>query len=148
MPSVRWLEPFFQTRGEHDPGGKGGGGSGGVVTRELLAVFDGGGAPLGAGAQGDASVPFAATILGWVLLADQAGSITVDIWKDVYGSYPPTGADTITGGSPPKITAAIKNSSTVLTGWTTAIAAGDTLRFTIISAGTIGRVTLGLTLKG
>ena len=146
MLSVRWLEPFFASR--TDENRNGGGGNGGPVTRDLLAVFDGGGAPLGAGAQGDVSIPFNATILGWVLLANVAGSITIDIWKDVYANYPPTSGDSITGSTPPTISSAIKNSSTTLTGWTTAITAGDTLRFTITSAGTIGRVTLALTLKG
>ena len=144
MDTVRWLEPFFASRTDENRNG----GGGGPVTRDLLAVFDGGGAALAAGAQGDAYIPFAATILGWTLLANVAGSITIDVWKDSYAAYPPTSGDSITGSTPPTITAAIKNQSSALTGWTTAIAAGDTLRFTITSAGTIGRVTLALTLKG
>ena len=145
MPSVRWLEPFFASRTDEN---RNGGGGSGVVTRDLLAVFDGGGAALAAGAQGDVYIPFAATILGWTLLANVVGSITIDVWKDSYAAYPPTSGDSITGSTPPTISSAIKNQSSTLTGWTTAIAAGDTLRFTITSAGTIGRVTLALTLKG
>ena len=86
MPSVRWLEPFFASR--TDGNRNGGGGGSGVVTRDLLAVFDGGGAALAAGAQGDVYIPFAATILGWTLLANVAGSITIDVWKDSYADLP------------------------------------------------------------
>lgn len=144
MPSVRWLEPFFTSRGSESKGG----GAGGLTIRDLLVVFDGAGSVLTAADQGDVSIPFPCTILGWVMLANTPGSIEIDIWKDTYANYPPTSTDTITGTTTPAITGGVKASSSVLTGWTTAITAGDTLRFTIISVATITRVTLALTLEG
>ena len=92
--------------------------------------------------QGDVSIPFASTVTGWVLLADQAGSLVVDVWKDMFASYPPTSADKITATSPPTLSSADHASSSPLTGWTTAIGAGDTFRFNVTSAATVKRATL------
>lgn len=99
------------------------------------------------GDQGDLTIPFACTITEWTLLADVSGSAVVDIWKDTYANYPPTVADTITGSAKPTITAATKGQSSTLTGWTTTISAGDTLRFNVDSVTTIARITLSLKVK-
>jgi hypothetical protein len=107
-------------------------------------VIDGGGATISAGIKGDITVPFACAIEEWTLLADQSGSIVVDLWKDTYANYPPTVGDTITGSAKPTISAATKGQSSTLTGWTSTIAAGDTLRFNVDSCTSITRVTLSL----
>ena len=99
------------------------------------------------GVSGDVRVDFPCTIVGWTLLADQTGSIQIDIWKDTYANYPPTVADTITAAAKPLISSGVKNSSTTLSGWTTTIAAGDTLRFNVDSVTAINRVTLALHLR-
>jgi hypothetical protein len=109
-------------------------------------VIDGGGLPIAPGIKGDITIPFGCAIIEWTLLADVAGSIVVDIWKDTYANYPPTVLDTITGSALPTITAANKGQSSTLTGWTANIAAGDTLRFNVNSCATITRVTLSLKL--
>lgn len=111
-------------------------------------VIDGGGAPITSGIKGDITIPFGCTIIEWTLLADVAGSIVVDIWKDTYANYPPTVLDTITGSALPTITAATNGQSSTLTGWTATITAGDTLRFNVNAPGatTITRVTLSLKL--
>jgi hypothetical protein len=90
-------------------------------------------------------VDYACTITQVTMLADQSGSVVVDIWKDVYANYPPTVADTITASAKPTITTATKSKDSTLTGWTTNVSAGDTLRFNIDSVTTITR--LNLTLK-
>ena len=87
-------------------------------------------------------IPFAATIESVTLLADQTGSIVVDIWKDSYANYPPTVADSICGSAKPTLSSAIKSEDTTLTGWTKTIAAGDILLFNVDSATTVQRVTL------
>lgn len=102
---------------------------------------------IGAGDQGDLTVPFDCTITEWTLLADVSGSAVIDIWEDTYANYPPTVADTITGSAKPTISASTKGSSSTLTGWTTTIAAGSTLRFNVDSASTLSRVTLSLKVK-
>src|SRR5262245_18801188 len=76
---------------------------------------------------------FGFTIVGWTLLADQSGSLVVDIWKDTYANYPPTGADSITASAKPTISTATKAQSGTLTGWTTSVSAGDVLRFNVDS---------------
>jgi hypothetical protein len=78
------------------------------------------------------------------MLADQSGSIVVDIWKDTYANYPPTVADTITAAAKPTISATTKSQNATLTGWTTAITAGDTLRFNVDSITTCTRVLISL----
>ena len=107
-------------------------------------VIDGGGSAITTGIKGDLIVDFACTINSATLLADQSGSIVIDIWKDTYANFPPTVADTITAAAKPTLSAALKSQDTTLTGWTTAIAAGATLRFNVDSVATIQRCTLSL----
>jgi hypothetical protein len=112
------------------------------LVENITFVFDNSGAALATGIAGDLQINYACTIVGATLLADQTGSVVVNIWKNTYANYPPTVADKITASAPPTISAAIKSTDTTLTGWTTSIAAGDTLRFNIDSAATITRCTL------
>ena len=91
---------------------------------------------------GSLRIPFAGTIDSVTLLADQTGSIVMDIWKDTLASYPPTVADSICASAKPTLSAALTSEDTTLTGWTTAIAAGDILRFNVDSATTVQNVTL------
>lgn len=121
---------------------------GGAVDRDLLFRVDGLGSVITTGIRGDARISFDCTIKQWTLLADQTGSIQIDIWKIDYSSYPPVAGNTITGSSTPAITSDVKNSSSTLTGWTTSISAGDCLRFNVDSVSTITRVTLALELEG
>jgi hypothetical protein len=113
-------------------------------TATLTFVIDGGGSAIATGIKGDLEIPFACTINQVTLLADQSGSIVVDIWKDTYANYPPTGADSITASAKPTISSAAKSQDATLTGWTTSIAAGDVLRFNVDSATTIQRCTVSL----
>jgi hypothetical protein len=56
--------------------------------------------------------------------------------------YPATSGDKITAPAPPTISSATKGQSSTLTGWTTAIAAGDCLRINLDSITTCTRVVL------
>lgn len=89
-------------------------------------------------------IPFACTITEMTLLADRIGSIVIDIWKDTYGNYPPTDADSIVGSNPPTLSTAIKTTDTALTGWTTSLAAGDVLGFSVDSCSIITFISLQL----
>lgn len=113
----------------------------------ITFVIDGGGAAITTGVKGDLYIPFGCTIEQWTLLADQSGSAVVDIWKDTYANAPPTIADVITASAKPTLSGAAKNQSSTLTGWTTAIAAGDVLRFNVNSATTVQRVTISLRVR-
>lgn len=112
--------------------------------RCITFIIDGGGSAITTGIKGDLEIPFACTITGWTMLADQSGSIVVDIWKDTYANYPPVVGDSITASDKPTISAATKGQDLAPTGWTTAVAAGDTLRFNVDSASTVTRVTLSI----
>lgn len=93
------------------------------------------------------TVPFKCTILRWDLMADQTGSVVVDIWKDTFGNFPPANADSITGSAKPTLSSARSNQSSTLTGWTTTINADDVLAFEIESVTTITQCTLNLIVK-
>lgn len=107
-------------------------------------VMDGGGATLVAGIKGDLEVPFNCTINRASLMADQFTNFVMDVWNAPFASFPPTAANSITGGNPPTITGGLDYQDSVLAGWTTALSAGSTLRFNIVSPGSAQRVTLSL----
>lgn len=115
-----------------------------VKITTLIFVIDGGGSTITTGVKGDLLVDFGCTINSVTLLADQSGSIVVDIWKDTYANYPPVVGDSITASAKPTISSATKSQDATLTGWTTSISAGDTLRFNVDSITSCQRVTLAL----
>lgn len=115
------------------------------TTSAIEYVIDGGGSAITTGVKGYLEVPYACTITDATLLADQSGSIVVDVWKDTYANYPPTDADTITASAVPTISASNKSTDGTLTGWTTSITAGDIIGFNVDSASTVTRVTVSLT---
>ena len=111
---------------------------------ELPFIIDGGGPVISTGQKGHLVVPDACTITGWTVLADQSGSIVVDVWKDTYANFPPTVADTIAGSEKPTLSSVQKNQDLTLTTWTTALAKGDVLAFNVDSATTVTRVLVSL----
>lgn len=113
-------------------------------TSSVDVVIDGSNFPLDTGPKMTLRVPYTCTLTECLMLADQTGSVVLDIWKDTYGSYPPTNADSITGASPPTISAATKSVDTILSGWTTALAEDDILLFNVDSCSTITRLTVSL----
>lgn len=115
-------------------------------TAAIFYVIDGGGAVITTGIKGDVMVPFACTINSATLLADQTGSIVVDVWKDTYANAPPTDADSITASAPPTLSSAVKSQDSTLTGWSKTLAAGDVLRFNVDSVSTVTRVSLILSV--
>jgi len=113
----------------------------------ITFVIDGGGSAITTGQKGHLRIPFSCEIQSVTLLADQTGSIQVDIWKDTYANFPPTDSDSITGGNEPAISSAQKYEDTTLSGWTKTINAGDVLAFNVDSCSTITRVVVALKVK-
>lgn len=74
-------------------------------------------------------VPYAGTITEWHIVASGSCSATIDIWKAA-GAVP-TVANTITASAKPALSSQATTSSSTLTGWTTAVAAGDVLAFNL-----------------
>ena len=56
-------------------------------------------------------------------------------------------SDFVKGLAKPSISAAVKSQDTTLTGWSTAIAVGDILRFNVESAATCQRLALTMKIK-
>ena len=116
-------------------------------TSEIAYIIDGGGSAISASAAtyGFLLVPFACTITSASLLADQSGSITVDIWVVAYGSFPPSVSNTITASDLPTLSSAQSEQDTTLSGWTTSVAANSVLAFHVnAGASTVQRVTVAL----
>jgi hypothetical protein len=107
-------------------------------------VIDGGGSAITTGTKGYLEIPFAATITAARLLADVSGSCVIDIFKADYSGLPPSSS--ICASAKPTLSSAQKSQDTTLTGWTTSIAAGDWLGYSVSSASTVTRVTVSLTL--
>jgi hypothetical protein len=113
-------------------------------TGQLGISLDGGGAPIVVGTYGFVRVPFDCTIVSAETLADQSGSISVDVWKKAYSGFPPASGDKISASAPMALSSAQKNVDTTLTGWTVALKAGDILSFNVSSVTTCTRVNLYL----
>lgn len=103
----------------------------------IVANLSGGGAVIPTGIRGYIRAPYAMTLTKVTALADQTGSIVVDIWKDSYANFPPANADSITASAPVTISAGMKSEDATLTGWTTSIAVGDVLGFNVDSCSAI-----------
>lgn len=115
-----------------------------LKTFTINFVIDGGGSEIADNVQLWAEVPCSGTITAARLLADQSGSIVVDVWKDTYANYPPTNDDSITSATPPTISGAVKSEDVTLTSWTTTVTAGDIIKINVDSCTTITKCTLVL----
>jgi hypothetical protein len=122
--------------------------TGPAQTLGIEVVIDGQGSAITTGLKSWIEVPFNCTITQAELLADQTGSVVVNIWKTTYANYAPgthpVAADKITSSTPPTISSAAKAQDSTLSGWTTTVNAGDILAFNVDSAATIQKVTLSL----
>ena len=74
-------------------------------------------------------IPSAMTILSAHIFTDVVSDVSMDVRVDSYANYPPAAGDSIVASNPITITASDKAEDTVLTGWDTALAAGDVLMF-------------------
>jgi hypothetical protein len=101
------------------------------------------------GVKGDVEVPYNCEVVGWSIYegTGTAGTIVVDVWRDIYANFPPTVGDTITGSEKPALSAAVRNQDVSLTTWTKTLNKGDVLRFNVDSAATLKQVTVCLKCK-
>jgi hypothetical protein len=113
---------------------------------QLGITIDGAGSAISTGSKGFLRVPYDCTITAAQLLADQSGSIVIDVLKDTYANFPPTDSpsDSICASALPTLSSSQKSEDTTLTGWTTSVTKGDILSFIVDSASTVTRVTLTL----
>lgn len=106
-------------------------------------LIDGGGVAITTGPKGSIGpLTFAGVIQNWTLLADQPGSVTVDILR-ANNAVP--SASIIGGGTKPTLSSAQYNGLQAPAGWTSiTLAASDMLTFSIATAATITKLTVGL----
>ena len=114
----------------------------------ISIVLDGYGSGISTGIKADIEMGFAGAFASWALIADQSGTIIIDLWKTTYAAYVPgthpIATDTICGTEHPTITSTYKNTGATLTGWTTTFAKGDIIRVNVDYCSTITRCTLAL----
>jgi hypothetical protein len=105
-------------------------------------VITGGGGALTTGNKGWLHIPVAVAITEWRVLADQSGSVVVDILRTNNG-FPSTSM--VGGGNKPTLSSAQFNQATP-SGWTsTALAVDDWVAFNVTSASTVTEITVCLT---
>jgi len=113
-----------------------------ALPRCLTYIIDGAGSELSTGVAGVLHVPFAVTLDSCTLLADQTGSVELDILTGTYSAYD-TGSS-IVAAAPPTISSAIKAQDNTLSGWTTEIPGGNFLQFSVASVTDITKLTIAL----
>jgi hypothetical protein len=106
----------------------------------ISLTVDGGGSAITTGSKGYVSIPYAMTLQGWTILADQTGSVVIDVKKATYAGFPTTAS--IAGSEKPTLSSARKNTDGTLSSWTTTVSAGDIIEFNVDSAATVERVNL------
>lgn len=136
----RWTAKITGTRtGGIMPGP----GAASVLKAQVEIFLDDGGTVLATGAKKIYTrVPWNFTATSVEVVADVSGSIVVDLWKDTYGNFPPTNADSIVASAKPTLSSAQKSQDTTLTGWTTSWAEGDRIEAEIESCSTITKAVV------
>lgn len=117
------------------------------IAGSIGITIDGAGSAITTGVKGYITIPYDCEIVGWTILADQSGSIVVDVWKDTYANFPPTSGDSIAGTEKPTLSSAQKNEDNDLTSWTTSVSSGDVIAFNVDSASGVERVNLTLKIN-
>lgn len=116
-----------------------------ATVSNLQYVLDAGDSALTTGIKGQIEVPFNCTITAAVLIADQAGSIVVDIKRSTYSGFPTTAS--IAAAAKPTLSASQKMQDSTLSGWTTTLSAGDIIEYVVDSASTVQRVLVSLMVE-
>jgi len=119
-----------------------GGPGGGDTTGQLGAAFDGGLSVLVAPKYQDVVAPYAGTLTGWVVYAQQAGDITFGVSVATPAAFP-TFTD-IVGAAAPALSADDAATSAGMAGWTLTVNAGDIFRFTMSAVSAIRQAVVVL----
>ena len=121
-----------------------------VMASGISFVITDGNDAVDAGTQIWMPVPFDCNITQVTALADQSGSIVVDLWVCTYAEFDmsshPVDGDSITSAAPITISTAIKSQDSTLTDWTVALSAGDILLANVDSCTSIEKCTISLDL--
>ncbi|SRR6266702_2461515 len=116
-----------------------------AIVSVVGVTIDGGDLTPLTGSKGFVRVLYAGTIKGWTVIADRSGSASFTVKKSTFAAFPTNSS--IVASAPPALSSQQKASSTTLTGWTTAVAAGDVIEFVLDSVATVHRLTLELQIE-
>ena len=120
----------------------------GVSTVRVYGVtIDGGGEAISTGSKGFAYATWSCTISKWVVLADQSGSVVVDVKRVAEPTWPATSITTasiVGAGNKPTLSSKQGNAATPAAWTSVAIAAGDIIEFNVDSVTSVTRLTLVL----
>jgi hypothetical protein len=106
--------------------------------RAVSFIFDGAGSALSGTLSRCQQVNYAGTIQEASLIADQSGSVTVDVRTVAFGSYTgPGSASSITASDTPALSSAARFQDSTLTGWTTSLSANTVVCFVMSSPATV-----------
>jgi len=91
-------------------------------------------------------VDYACTISRASLIADQSGTVSIEVWAQAVGSWgPPTSSQKISASDPVAVSGAASEVDTTLTSWTTSVSAHTGFAWHIASNATsITQVTVAL----
>lgn len=117
----------------------------GDATNGFTVDIDGGGAAIVAGMFRRVRVPYGCTVTGWETVADQSGSIVVDVRKATYnGAF-----SSIAGTEKPTLASQLWNRDLALTTWTAGgvLAEGEWLELYVSSASVVNFVSIGFAVE-
>lgn len=113
---------------------------------EIVFAIDGASATPPLGFKGYVTVPYNGTLTGWVLLADQSGSASLDVRYSTYSGLPNTSS--IINGAGPTLSSAQKAEGSVSSWTVTSVNAGDVIEVDLTSvSGSITFLTLTLQIQ-
>jgi hypothetical protein len=124
-------------------------------TGTVGVTIDGAGSTPAVGHKGYIQVPYAGTIVGWAVVADAVGSLTMEIDKKASlappraPAEPNTTTDKISASAPVALSAAASasaGSAGVLT-WANAVAQWDVFGFNLTAAATVKRFTVSVYIQ-
>lgn len=114
------------------------------VTNDIQAFLDGGGSVLATALIMWVHIPVAMTIAAWHVLADQSGSVNVDIVRSTTGAGLPV-TSIVGAGNAPALSSSI-TAQAVPSGWTsTSLNAGDWVGFKVTSVTSVTKLNVTLT---
>jgi hypothetical protein len=145
------------TAGSAGPAGPPGppGAGAGVQDGTVGVTIDGAGSTPATGHKGYIQVPYAGTIVGWAVVADVVGSLTMEIDKKASSappaapSEPNTTTDKISASAPVALAAAVSASAGVagVSTWANAVAQWDVFGFNLTAAATWKRATVTIYIQ-
>lgn len=108
--------------------------------------FDGGGTVLVSGSKIRRVITSPCHIVGWRLIGDQTGSITLDI-KKATPSGQTLNFTSIVAAAAPSLSNQVVANNTTLTGWTKILQVGDVLEVSISSVSDLNTIALTLEIR-